>query len=385
MIAAQRRSLGFRLGVPLLLLVVSTTIALGLSEVALRILKPQVFPTIPAGLFTDGDDGFRVLTPGFTGTISRAEFRAPVQISDFGVRGPGPRPRKPNTFRMLMMGDSQTFGFGVLDDETYSVRLQEILAGMYRHADVQVVNAGVPGYGTVDEIFWLRKRGKEVDPDVIVVQFLSVNDFKINRYSPHARALLQEAGPDVAPDSVTEENQEELSITVAARVVNAIHALKRKSHVLTLISESLSYAGMRAGLLGGVAAMWGEDFSPADAERTSRLIVLLAREAQAMGVPIVLLYTTGKAQVIAGDGSPLPSALVMDNAAKQAGVPWIDMTAELRARPDRQELYFVRDGHWTAAGHRAVADVLSKRLPALGFVPRSATRDSTSAASRTHP
>ena len=348
--------------------------ALGLSELALRMIKPQVFPVIPGGLFTDGADGFRELTPGFKGTISRAEFHAPVQISEFGVRGPGPGPRRENTCRLLLLGDSQTFGFGVLDHETYAVRLQELLAGMYRGADVQVVNAGVPGYGTVDEIIWLRKHGREVDPDLIVAQFLSVNDFKINRGSSHASLLLgQDARQPSAAAAPTNGSEERVSLP--SRIVNAIHALKRRSHVMTLVSESLSYAGMRLGLLGGVAAMWGEDFTAEDSGRTKGLLVMLAAEAKAMGVPIVLVYTTGKAQVIAGDGASLPSAGVMAGAAAEAGVPWIDMTAELRRRPDRQELYFVRDGHWTAAGHRAVAEVLAKRLPAMVPVASEASPD----------
>jgi hypothetical protein len=116
--------------------------------------------------------------------------------------------------------------------------------------------------------------------------------------------------------------------------------------------------------------MWGEDFTPEDADLTRRLLVLLAREAQSMEVPVVLVYTTGKAQVIAGDGSPLPSAAVLAAAAEEAGVPWIDMTRKLRAREDRQELYFVRDGHWSAAGHRAVAEVLADRLDDLGVLSR---------------
>jgi hypothetical protein len=258
------------------------------------------------------------------------------------------------------------------------MRLQELLAGAYGESDVQVVNAGVPGYGTVDEIIWLRKHGSEVDPDLIVAQFLSVNDFKINRGSPHAPILLAEATREPVSEPADEPvNAVDQQVSLSARLVNSIHALKRRSHVMTLISESLSYAGMRLGLLGGVAAMWGEDFTPQDAERTERLLVMLAREAKAMGVPIVLVYTTGKAQVIAGDGAPLPSAGVMARAAAEAGVPWIDMTAELRDRPDRQELYFMRDGHWTAAGHRAVAEVLARRLPAMGLLPVASRSSST--------
>jgi len=365
------RSRWVRLFAPALLLVLSTAAALGLAELTLRLLNPQIFPTTPGGLFTNLDDGFRVLTPGFQGTISRAEFNAPVQISDFGVRGPGPGPRRANTFRLLLLGDSQTFGFGVLDHETYPARLQELLADKYPDLDIQVVNAGVPGYGTVDELEWLRRRGAEVDPDLIMSQFLSVNDFDINRTSPLAASVLAESALPETPAMADAEPvaAEPGRPSVSARIVDSIQSMKRRSHVITLVSESASYIGMRMGLLGGVAAMWGEDFTPEDADLTTRLLVLLARQAEAMEVPVVLLYTTGKAQVIAGEGEPLPSAAVVAAAAAKADVPWIDMLTELRARSDRQELYFVRDGHWTAAGHQAVAEVLAERLPALGVLP----------------
>ena len=367
-----------RVAAPLFLLAASTVVALLAAEGGLRLIRPQVFPTTPAGLFTERPDGFRVLTAGFEGVISRAEFKAPVSISEFGVRGPGPGPRRPNTFRILALGDSQTFGFGVLDHAPYPVRLQQLLAEHRPDLDIQVVNAGVPGYGTVDELVWLRDRGAEVDPDLILVQFLSVNDFKINRESSHAAGLLAGSPAvgvhEAAAADTGDRGAGSLPAAVerpgiSAWVVDRVHALKRRSHLATLVSETGSYIGMRLGLLGGVAAMWGEDFTAEDAERTRSLMVLLAREAQAMGVPVIILYTTGKAQVIAGSGDPLPSAAVIAAAAREAGVPWLDMAAELRAREDRQYLYFIRDGHWTAAGHQAVAEVVAERLSELGVLP----------------
>ena len=351
---------------PFALVVGSTGLALLVAEGALRTFDPQIFPRTPAGLFTERPDGFRVLSPGFSGTISRAEFDAPVRIGSFGVRGEGPGPRTDSTFRILTLGDSQTFGFGVLDDQTYSVHLERILGTRFPSLDVEVVNAGVPGYGTVDEVIWLRERAHEVDPDLIVSQFLSVNDFKINRASPFTAELLGDADDGAMESSGGSRSNGARSL--ASRIVEGIHAAKNRSHAATLITEGLSYIAMRMGLLGGVAAMWGEDFTPEDAEKTRALLVLLAREAQALDVPIVLVYTTGKAQVIAGDGSGLPSKAVVSGAASDAGVPWIDMTDALRSRSDRQELYFMRDGHWTATGHRAVAEVLADRLGEMGLM-----------------
>ena len=58
----------------------------------------------------------------------------------------------------------------------------------------------------------------------------------------------------------------------------------------------------------------------------------------------------------------------MQETAAAAGVPWLDLAAHLRQRDDRLELYYPQDGHWTAAGHRAVARFLADEIARLGLL-----------------
>src|ERR1051325_2410317 len=52
----------------------------------------------------------------------------PVHVNAQGSRGPAFSPDKTtNTFRVLSLGDSRTFGWGLADDETYSRRLEQLL------------------------------------------------------------------------------------------------------------------------------------------------------------------------------------------------------------------------------------------------------------------
>ncbi|MBP9864913.1 MAG: hypothetical protein KBC91_00775, partial [Candidatus Omnitrophica bacterium] len=65
--------------------------------------------------------------------------------------------------RILALGDSFTFGFGVADDETFSRRLEET------QPSVEVLNTGVPGYG-IDQVLMLyRTLGRKYHPDVVLV------------------------------------------------------------------------------------------------------------------------------------------------------------------------------------------------------------------------
>src|SRR5207253_2605591 len=71
--------------------------------------------------------------------------RKPVHINSLGTRGPEFAPAKPpDVIRVLCLGDSRTFGWGLSESETYCGVLQRLLGN---HATVgrkvEVINAGV--------------------------------------------------------------------------------------------------------------------------------------------------------------------------------------------------------------------------------------------------
>lgn len=84
-----------------------------------------------------------------------------------------PLVKPPNTFRILAIGDSLTFGAGVTQTETYAKRLEAMLNERLRDGDMRfdVLNAGVPGYNTSQELIHLKEVGLKFDPDLILVGF----------------------------------------------------------------------------------------------------------------------------------------------------------------------------------------------------------------------
>jgi len=74
--------------------------------------------------------------------------------------------KPPGVRRVLVLGDSFTFGEDVSDDETYAHFLQQRLPG------VEVLNLGVHGYGHDQMLLYLREEGRKYRPDVVVLGFL---------------------------------------------------------------------------------------------------------------------------------------------------------------------------------------------------------------------
>jgi len=96
-----------------------------------------------------------------------------VAINRAGLRD-DPVDMREETLRVLMLGDSITFGWGVPQDETVSARLQRNLS-LELNRTVDVVNAGVGNYNTAMEVAWFEDEGLGLDPDLVVLN-LFIND-----------------------------------------------------------------------------------------------------------------------------------------------------------------------------------------------------------------
>ncbi len=83
-------------------------------------------------------------------------------------------PKPPGTYRVLVLGDSFTWGVGLDLEETIPKQLEAAL-GASSATSVEVINAAVPGMNTVDELEMLKQRGMRYDPDMILLVYL-LND-----------------------------------------------------------------------------------------------------------------------------------------------------------------------------------------------------------------
>lgn len=82
--------------------------------------------------------------------------------------------KPPGQRRILMLGDSQTQGFEVRQAATFAKRLERRLRD--KGMSVQVLNTGMSGFGTAEELMFLQHEGMKYSPDAIVLAFFA-NDF----------------------------------------------------------------------------------------------------------------------------------------------------------------------------------------------------------------
>ena len=97
-----------------------------------------------------------------------------VSINADGLRDDSRNGRSADATKILMLGDSITFGWGVPQNETVSQRLESSLSqGMGRA--VSVINSGVGNYNTSMEVAWFEQYGLAMKPDLVVLNVF-IND-----------------------------------------------------------------------------------------------------------------------------------------------------------------------------------------------------------------
>jgi len=165
------------------LITVATLIAVVVAVIAIEVgVRARWDPTTgtPGFYLTDPVLGQR-LAPGYSGWFAGV----PVRINNLGFRDPRDFSvdKGPGVFRILVLGDSVTFGHGTLDETTYPYLLEQRLTEWRPEIDWQVWNLAVPGYNTRQELLLLEQVGRRYDPDLVVVGFFP-NDFQNNEPVP---------------------------------------------------------------------------------------------------------------------------------------------------------------------------------------------------------
>lgn len=89
--------------------------------------------------------------------------------NDLGLRGP--QVRDDGSRRILAIGDSCTWGWGVSQDASYPAVLQRLLDERSDGARYQVINAGTPGYTSYQGLLYLRERGLPLHPFILILGY----------------------------------------------------------------------------------------------------------------------------------------------------------------------------------------------------------------------
>jgi hypothetical protein len=154
------RGTGRGLLVNLGLALAAVAVTLGALEIALRVLDVRTASYHAIAGFTVHDPvlGWK-LAPSRETLFRGAHFAVQVSQNAEGLRDRHyPYDREPGRRRILVLGDSVVWCWGVEQSDCFTERLEAA------RPDTDVVNAGVPGYSTAQEISSSSRRGSATGP-----------------------------------------------------------------------------------------------------------------------------------------------------------------------------------------------------------------------------
>lgn len=155
----------------LILVLASSLLTLFLFDCGYRALQPEEIVPSEVGEFSPLF-GWRP-RPDSHGVSSRSGHRVDYRINSKGLRDDEtPYEKPPGTFRIAVIGDSRTFGYGVMIEQHYS----QLLEGYFDR--VEVVNLGVSGFGIDQSFLILKEEGFRYAPDLVIAYVSHFGDHR---------------------------------------------------------------------------------------------------------------------------------------------------------------------------------------------------------------
>jgi lysophospholipase L1-like esterase len=392
---------------PLVALVVSGAVTLLFLEAALHVIG---YPRTKAGhssfIEYDPQRGWHN-RPNAKGLFSTDEYQVSLEYNSRGIRGPErPFEKPPGTYRIVMLGDSYIEGYSVPREQRVAEVLEEILSARDPSRRYEVIALGTAGYSTDQELLWLESEGLRYQPDMVVVMFY-MNDVYFNGLSAYWRGekpvfvlsngeltLTNVPVPDTRPAKAAGKQRSSGGVRRWLRSHSKLYQLAVQA---LENSPGLRATAARFGLASPPTE--GDDGGPRVAEElnvfrqeespavktgwalTEALLGRMARSAAAAGAEFIAFHIPFKGTVYPESWQPILTQLGIADvgmdpelvrkrfvaACRAQGLTCVEPTEEFRraatenaARGER--IYWVRDNHWNAGGHRLAAEILAERI-----------------------
>ena len=368
-------------------------------EAGLRITGVQFEPQ----LYQPSHERGWTLRPGATGVVA-TENKQAIQINSLGFRDRERSYQKPDgTFRIAVLGNSWTEALQVPLEKTYPAVLERELSSRACFGDgkrIEVLNFGVAGYSTAQELLTLRQEAGKYRPDLVLLAFYPARDVANN-----VRELNNAANPEQSPYFVAGEGAlveddsfsalpalqpreialQRLRYSVNDRVkfLQAITALQRLAK-LRLATAAVRQRAEQSGFDNLEYAIYAPPDLPAMQKGwlvTEGLIAQMRDEAKADGAQFHVIVLATRPQVLPDPAKKadlegklgVSDLTYADRRIRELGakrnMPVTLLSPSLAGYAELHGVYLngFNDrnwgaGHWNETGHRLAAEAIAADL-----------------------
>lgn len=331
------------------------------------------------------------LIPNTYSKFETGEYNYIQRINNIGMRGSDIQMiKKPDTYRIIMLGDSFTMGYGVSDDHTFSFLLEESLngkSGTINSKHFEILNAGVDSYSPILSFIQLTKIAGPLELDLVVLNF-DMSD--LIQEVAYRNAASYGADGEITGVAGREEKVESMgfSLTLAAR-----NWVDQNLYVTRLIlfyldewtKEPNEYTIRNTVILGNPETLT-HTLSEDKADRREQWqnifdsILKIKKYCDDEDISFLLtIYPWGhqvnEKEWVPGRSGYIPddslvsdrSVHIIEEFAATNNIQLLNVFPAFRSYSSISPLYFNYNMHWTPTGHKVVAQELERFIEATYF------------------
>jgi len=325
--------------------IIGFLIILLFAEFYLRILKPQAI--IPRYV-TNAPFGIRMNYPNINIWHTTQDYSINIRTNSKGIRADREiEYAKPiGKKRIIVLGDSFTMGYGVNIEDLYLTRLEKKLKDI--GYDVDIVNLGVSGFSTAEEVIMLENEGLKYEPNLVILAFFQ-NDLDENIIS----GLFK-----FSDNKLVRNNKEYLPKIKLRNFLYSIpiyRYLAGRSQLLYLVRERMSRM-IKSSLLRN------SEVKPKEMDRNeskhilgAKLLDRIFEIVNSRGIPLVLLNIP----TVENADRKMKTIIPVEKMQEFSELHYLDSYEILKDIPTSKTYWSRSHHHWTPYSHNLVGEKLA--------------------------
>lgn len=371
----------------LFLLILSLTFSLVTMELLLAFLYPQetmkrAYLHAPR-VFIPSDILPYALKPNSRGRIVTPEFTIGIDINSHGYRGKEFEIEKSGQFRILAIGDSFTYGYGVSTAQSYPEQLVDRLRQQFGVEKIEAINAGFAACYYPDTYYlYLKEEGLKLDQDLILIGFFIGNDIDHEAIGENVWVQTDAKGLPLKIESVNSVVENGYVVANHKRWRYRFPIL-RNSH---LVQASVAALAKFAAIVNSQVFFNHWMYRKGYLERTDeavqkvqKLFTGMMNLAKERNIPLVVIMIPTREQCYPGEypfnDYPYMKDYDLEKPQRifarffeKEGINYLDLLPFFRQEPLDQPLYYKKDLHLNRYGYEVMAQKIADYLMGHNFI-----------------
>lgn len=365
--------------IKIFLICLGILISLFTAEIYFRVFNPQIVPNQQDKLFTyNSIYGWSFIPDKKARVVSYGEFDTEVKINSIGIRDREYTVEKLSGIkRIAVLGDSIVSALQVYPEQIFTYLLEQ------KSENTQVMNFGVPGYGPTQELLFLQTEILKYKPDKVILvlsvgtdfdDLLGTYDWNFGYHRPKAvlkdqSSYVLENIPVAKPPAVDLKPVKYLPDSHLVQFLSNLLYQKTNLKNLNVDYEIRFFKKNPPPEIMTAADLLKlelEEFKQICINNNAELIIIIAPTIvqvydKIFWPKIVNEYHLDNEQY----DLTYPNQMII-NAAQTKEIKYLDLLPSLRQASEKEKnLYFYKDRHWTASGHKKVSQEVYNFLSTL--------------------